>query len=148
MSNIKLKENELTGFSKLILEKLRKEENKATTICLYGVLGSGKTTFTKYLGNNLGIKENITSPTFLLIKKYNIPKKEFGFKNLYHVDAYRLESGKDLENLNINKIINNSDNLVIIEWPEKVKKILPKNCIKINFEHGKNPNKRIIKYSI
>ncbi|MBF8249749.1 MAG: hypothetical protein HW400_350 [Candidatus Levybacteria bacterium] len=107
---------------------------KGDLVCLYGDLGSGKTTFTQGLAEGLGIKQRITSPTFIIVRCYELQTPAFakasaGKQNLklfYHVDLYRVESEKDLEGLGIEEIINNKNNIVVIEWAEKLKNYLPR----------------------
>ncbi len=117
--------------------------DEATIVGLYGNLGSGKTTFTQSLAKYINIKDSITSPTFVIEKIYKIENEKF--KNLIHIDAYRLESGRELQNLDFEKIVEDKDNLIIIEWPENVKEILPENHIKIYCEFiDENTRKYII----
>lgn len=104
----------------------------AVIVGLYGDLGSGKTTFTQCVAKLFGIKEDITSPTFVIEKRYNVDNPNF--KQLIHIDAYRLESSKEARALGWNEISINSHNIVFIEWPERIEDILPKNHIKINFK--------------
>ncbi|MBU2068176.1 tRNA (adenosine(37)-N6)-threonylcarbamoyltransferase complex ATPase subunit type 1 TsaE [Patescibacteria group bacterium] len=115
-----------------ILETARKE---ALVIGLEGDLGSGKTTFIQGVAQGLGIKDKITSPTFVIMKKYN---------SFYHIDCYRIESN-DLLELGFKEIISQPGNIVMIEWAERVKDILPKNTIWIKFEYLYK-NKRRITY--
>ena len=106
---------------------------KATVVALQGELGSGKTAFAKALGKMMGINEHIVSPTFVIMKSYNIDWK--GFKKLIHVDAYRLESESELLNLGWNELVENPQHLILIEWPERVEGILPKDSRRIFFKH-------------
>jgi tRNA threonylcarbamoyladenosine biosynthesis protein TsaE len=130
-----------------ISEKNWRAESGATVILLSGDLGAGKTTFTKAVAHELGIEEEVTSPTFVIEKRYEIPllsSRRRGsmseddntevqddntetiddnnscFKNFYHIDAYRLESGKEIEDLGLREILADTANLIFIEWPEKV----------------------------
>lgn len=105
---------------------------KACVVGLYGDLGSGKTTFTKAVAKILQAKENITSPTFVIEKKYKIVHPFF--TKLVHIDAYRLESAEELKKLAWDETLANAKNIVFIEWPENVLEILPKNHMKINFK--------------
>lgn len=115
------------------LSKISDDKGKqATVVGLFGDLGSGKTTFTQALGRHLGVEEMMTSPTFVIEKIYSLDGKN-GFKKMIHIDAYRLASGKELLSLNFNKISQNPDNLILIEWPERVADILPADLVKINF---------------
>lgn len=113
-----LSEGETRKIAKSLAEKLN------GVIALTGELGAGKTTFVQGFAQGLGIKDKIISPTFVLIRQHKIPH---GIKTLYHIDLYRLEDSKDLKNLGIEEILSNSDNIVLIEWAEKIKTILPKN---------------------
>lgn len=111
-------------------------------VCLYGDLGSGKTTFVQGLAAGLGIKNRIISPTFVIVRTYDL-----GDKNFYHIDLYRTESEKDIEGLGIEEIINNKNNIVVIEWAEKLKSYLPKKRIGVHFFY-ENENKRKINFSL
>ena len=106
--------------------------NNALVVGLYGDLGSGKTTFTQAIAKIFNIKEDITSPTFVIEKMYDIDSGNF--KKLIHIDAYRLDSAKELLALDWNKTLADSRNIIFIEWPEKVLEVLPKNHAKINFK--------------
>jgi tRNA threonylcarbamoyladenosine biosynthesis protein TsaE len=116
-------------FAKEFLQSLRPQESEATVVGLYGNLGAGKTTFTQAIARELGIDQPITSPTFVIEKIYEIKHKNFA--RLVHIDAYRLESGGELQNLNFEELVSNKNNLIFIEWPENVKEILPANHIKL-----------------
>lgn len=122
----------------------------SVVVALSGDLGAGKTTFTKALAKSMGIQTDLSSPTFVIMKRYPIPKLDLAdpvildeigvfvdFDNLIHIDAYRLEEGKDLEKLNFHKLMNNSSekNIICIEWPEIVADILPDRYISIRFDH-------------
>lgn len=103
----------------------------AGILALSGKLGSGKTTFVQGYAEGLGIKDKIISPTFVLIKQYIFPKTK---KTFYHVDLYRLEYTKDLESLGLKEIISNPENIILIEWAEKAKDLLPQETIWISFK--------------
>ncbi|MCL4390482.1 MAG: tRNA (adenosine(37)-N6)-threonylcarbamoyltransferase complex ATPase subunit type 1 TsaE [Patescibacteria group bacterium] len=91
-------------------------------VCLYGDLGAGKTTFVQGMARGLGIKKRIVSPTFIIVRQY---------KKLFHIDLYRLDSAA---NLGLEEIMGESGNIVLIEWPEKIENILPKNHWEIRFK--------------
>lgn len=104
----------------------------ALLVELSGNLGAGKTTFTQHLARELKIEEKITSPTFVLMKKYPI---NFGqFKTLVHIDAYRVESSDEISILNFPELLSNPENLILLEWPEKIADILPEKKITITLE--------------
>ncbi len=110
------------------------ENKKAIVIGLEGDLGSGKTTFVQGIAKGLGIKGKITSPTFVIMKKYDF---------LYHIDCYRIKS-KDLLELDFKEIIKQSGNIVVIEWAERIKKVLPKDVIWMKFEYLDKDKRKII----
>lgn len=107
--------------------------NQATVVALEGELGAGKTTFTQVLGKLLGVEENIHSPTFVIMKVYNIDYN--WFKKLVHIDAYRLESEEELKHLGWGELVKNPENLIVIEWPEKVPNLIPTDAVRISFKH-------------
>lgn len=115
------------------LQDTHVDTSRALVIGLFGDLGSGKTTFTQILGKKLGVEEVMTSPTFVIQKNYLLAKKN-NFKNLIHIDAYRLESSEELKTLGFTEILKDPTNLILIEWPERVEGILPTNLFKINFK--------------
>ena len=104
-------------------------------ICLNGELGSGKTMFTKGFANALGISETITSPTFTIIKEY-----EEGEMPLYHMDVYRLDGMT--EGVGIEEYYR-KNGVVIIEWANTIKDILPKERLDIKF-FVVDENKRVL----
>ena len=105
----------------------------ATVIALQGELGSGKTYFAQQFGKVVGVRENMASPTFVLMKSYSIDWG--GFKKLIHIDAYRLEKDEELLNLGWSEIVKNPENIVLIEWPERVENIIPKDAKRLIFKH-------------
>lgn len=128
----------------LIRKLLENKRNKALVIGLEGELGSGKTTFVQGMAEELGIKESVTSPTFVIFKKYSI--KYNSIKYFYHIDCYRLNSEKDMLDLDFKEMINNKDNLIIIEWAEKIKNILPKGSLRLKFHHLTENEREILIY--
>lgn len=106
--------------------------DSACVVALHGDLGSGKTTFTKLFSEKLGVEENVHSPTFVIMKVYGIDYA--GFKKLIHIDAYRLEKESELLHLGWEELISEPENLILIEWPERVAGVIPENAKKINFK--------------
>ena len=129
----------------------------AIVVGLTGNLGGGKTTFLQGFAKGLGIKERILSPTFVIMKRFKIKIKDVilrgascfapckGFKNFYHIDCYRLQNPKEILDLGFRALISNPQNIVAIEWAERIKKVLPRNTIWIKFEFlGKNERRIIV----
>lgn len=108
---------------------------------LVGGLGAGKTTFTKSLIKALGSKKKVTSPTFLIMRRFVLKNK----RNVYHIDAYRI-AAYDLVHLGAEEIFK-SPNIVVVEWADRIKKMLPKDTIWINFGYGKKENERHITFN-
>ncbi len=113
---------------------------------LSGDLGSGKTTLIQFFLKALGVTEKITSPTFLIIKNYQLPITNNQFRKAYHIDCYRLKDPTELLNLDFKNIIKNEENLILIEWAEKVGELLPEGVVWIHFKHGPTEQERIINY--
>ena len=109
-----------------IAQNIESEKFPNMVICLIGDLGSGKTIFTKGFAEALGIDENITSPTFNIIKEYNNEEM-----NLYHMDLYRLEG--DVRNLGLEEYFE-KDGVVIIEWADMIEDYLPDERLEIRFK--------------
>ncbi|MFA4833751.1 MAG: tRNA (adenosine(37)-N6)-threonylcarbamoyltransferase complex ATPase subunit type 1 TsaE [Patescibacteria group bacterium] len=146
-----------------LAKKYAKTLKSGTILGLIGNLGAGKTVFIKGLAQGLGLKKNITSPTFVIMKVYPIksrstrilpkaklfdgayPIKKGKIKNLVHIDAYRLKSAGDLIAIGAGEYFNRTGTLTVIEWADKIKKVLPKRTkyVKIKILEG---NKREIKY--
>ena len=147
-------------------EALAKELKGGEIICLEGELGSGKTAFAQGMLKGLKVEGPYTSPTFLIIKHYKkeipnpksqIPNKSENYKlqitnylatpdlakpdnlqDIYHIDAYRVSSADILE-LGWEEIMKNKNNVIIIEWADRIKRIIPKSAIWFKFRlAGKN----------
>lgn len=102
------------------------QKDSAQVLALRGDLGAGKTAFVKELATLLGVVGEVTSPTFVIMKSYAIPAHAF-LKTLVHIDAYRIESDDEMHVIKFEELLADTGNLVCIEWPEKIEKILPKD---------------------
>ena len=111
--------------AKDLTRKIPKDRKQAFVIALKGDLGGGKTTFVQGLAKGLNVKDKITSPTFVICKKYN---------NFYHFDCYRIKKPKEILDLGFEEIIQDPKNIVAIEWADKIRKIIPKHALWINFK--------------
>lgn len=100
-------------------------------LCLYGDLGSGKTTFVQGFARGLGITDRLLSPTFLIVRRHNLPSEQ-GF--LYHLDLYRIESSRELEEIGLYDMVTDQSSYVLIEWAEKLGNSLPKERVDLHFE--------------
>jgi len=102
---------------------------KRDIVCLDGHLGSGKTTFVQGVAAGWGSADSVTSPTFVLVNEYRRPDGT----RLYHLDAYRLESGREAEDLDIDSMLETG--VLIIEWAGRIRDILPSEYLWISLRY-------------
>ena len=122
-----------------ILKKISERNREgALVFALSGQLGAGKTKFVQGAAEFLGIERNVTSPTFVLMKRYGLLG---AFNSFYHFDCYRLYSSKEVLDLGWEKIISNPKNIIFVEWAEKIKNILPSGTIYVTIK-DRRENKR------
>jgi len=125
-----ISENEIeTG---QLAEKMAAEAKRGDFFALRGELGAGKTTFAKYFARALGITDEVTSPTFTIMKTYSFTRKD-QVLNLVHIDAYRLENENDADGLGLQEIFNDHRNIILLEWPERIWSSVPADAKLINF---------------
>lgn len=114
-----------------------KPENEAAVLALCGDLGAGKTTFTKALATELGITEHVTSPTFVVMRRYEADdavQKASPFAQLVHIDAYRIEDIDEMRVLRFEEILAEKDTIICIEWAERIRNLLPAHTLFMNIE--------------
>ena len=149
----------------LAKEILKTKFKEAVILGLSGELGGGKTTFLQGFAKGLGVKEKILSPTFVIIKRFKIlrtrtssvrgrqdltphQKLRFGtgqgFKNFYHIDCYRIRKPKEILDMGFKKIISNPQNIVAVEWAERVKNFLPKSALILKFKFINRIKRKIV----
>lgn len=131
-NNIKEFENVV----KEILSYIKNLQQDSFAIGLIGDLGAGKTTFSKIFAKELGVDSEVQSPTFTIMKIYET--KDDKFKQIIHVDAYRIDSLLEAQNLKLTNYFNSPGSLSIIEWPENIKQILPESTIFIEILHAEH----------
>ncbi len=122
--------------------KLAKKMKGGEVLAFSGNLGAGKTKLIQGLAKGLGVPGRVNSPTFNILKMYRI-NRPGKIKAFCHIDAYRLNSGKDLTVLGIEELFGRLEVVTAIEWAEKVKEILPLKALKINIDYF-SENKRKI----
>ncbi len=123
-------------------KKLGSQLSGGEFLALTGDLGSGKTTFLQGLAQGLGVLTKVNSRTFNILKIYKT-KKGATVKNFCHIDAYRLNSARELENLGFNELLEQKDLVIALEWADKVKSILPQRRINIAIKHKTNQTREI-----
>ena len=117
---------------------------RAAILALKGDLGGGKTSFLQGFAKGLGIKQKILSPTFVLIRKLKIPGQKSEFEYFYHIDCYRVQKTREISRLGFGDMISDAGNIVAIEWGEKIKDILPRNIVRLNFSFIGKQTRKII----
>lgn len=126
----------------LLGQKLAKNITQGGCFGLVGDLGAGKTCFTKGIALGLGIKKNITSPTFVLMRVY--PAKHKHIKQLVHLDAYRLEKAVSLTAIGLDDYLNDNKTLILVEWANKVPAVIKNKKNVIKFKHLKESREIVI----
>jgi tRNA threonylcarbamoyladenosine biosynthesis protein TsaE len=119
----------------------------ARVLALTGDLGAGKTTFVQGLLRALGIKSKVLSPTFILMQSFKVltfKGRQASVSRFWHIDCYRIDHPQELKILGLAAILKDPHALVVVEWAEKIKEILPNDAIWIQFEYGKRENERAI----
>ena len=125
-------ERELSSIANKILSY-----SKSNVFIFYGDMGVGKTTFIKYLCSSLNVIDIVSSPTFSIVNEYKTKNDKF----VFHFDFYRLETEEEAFDMGYEEYFYN-DNLCFVEWPEKIKSLLPNEILKV--EMIKENEKRII----
>ncbi|PIR68373.1 tRNA (adenosine(37)-N6)-threonylcarbamoyltransferase complex ATPase subunit type 1 TsaE [Candidatus Nomurabacteria bacterium CG10_big_fil_rev_8_21_14_0_10_35_16] len=142
MKKVSKNKTETSKIAKIFIDrhlKQIKNRKEAVVVGLLGDLGVGKTTFTQAVAKHLGVSNRVSSPTFVVIKKYPIKFK--GYKFFFHIDAYRLKNEKEILVLGWNEIITQPEHIIFIEWPENVKKVIPKSSKLIHISHIENKHR-------
>jgi tRNA threonylcarbamoyladenosine biosynthesis protein TsaE len=112
--------------------------SKNKILLFYGEMGVGKTTLIKEILNQLGVKDNVSSPTFSIVNEYATKKKEL----IYHFDFYRIENEEEAMDMGIEEYFY-SNNLCLIEWPNNVENLLPLNTVSVNITMKSNQQRTI-----
>lgn len=123
-------------------EKIGNNLKSGGLICLYGDLGSGKTTFIQGLAKGLGVKKRVLSPSFILMRQYLKSNTKNQKLDFFHIDLYRIQNEKEAETLGLKELWSDPKNVIAIEWPEKIESILLEKRVNIHFEYvGENERK-------
>lgn len=111
-------------------------KQKSLVVTLQGDLGAGKTTFTQELGRILNINEPITSPTFTIMKQYELVHKNFNL--LVHIDAYRINDENEVGPLRLYEIFQRPQTIICVEWPEQIPTIIPDAAVRLKLKISKD----------
>lgn len=127
--------------------EMAKNLQAGSILCFSGDLGAGKTTLTQGILAGLGAPGPYTSPTFVIMKEYSLPKATVtGIRRVYHIDAYRVEA-KDIEHLGFEEWCSDLHGVVILEWPERVRELLPEKRIDIILNQKGEQEREIVMYT-
>ncbi|MCL4200684.1 tRNA (adenosine(37)-N6)-threonylcarbamoyltransferase complex ATPase subunit type 1 TsaE [Patescibacteria group bacterium] len=111
------------------------DAKRPRVICLWGELGSGKTTFVQGVAKGFGITTRLLSPTFIIVRHYQIPDST---RSIYHLDLYRINHEEDAAAVGFPDMIADPHAIVIVEWPERLGRLLPDNRVDIRCETHDN----------
>lgn len=117
--------NCISELKSVALQLIQYKKNK-NIICFYGEMGVGKTTFIKEICKNLLVDDNVSSPTFSIVNQYKTKQN----KIIYHFDFYRLETEEEAYDMGYEEYFFQND-LCLIEWPEKIERLIPEDIIKV-----------------
>jgi tRNA threonylcarbamoyladenosine biosynthesis protein TsaE len=127
----------------VVLEQAATVTEQAAIITLTGDLGAGKTPFTQQLAVHLGITENVVSPTFGIMKGYQLTDHPH-FDQLIHIDAYRIEDLSEVGPLRFTELFKTPRTLICLEWPENIAGILPTEKVEVEIEIGEGEERCVI----
>ena len=120
-----------------IARSLGKTLRPGMVVTLTGDLGAGKTVFTRGIAESLGVDNRVTSPTFTLINEYS------GDLNLYHMDLYRLDSIREIEDIGVEDYMY-GDGVCVIEWAEKLQGLAPSDAVNVSIRHNGTSSREIV----
>ena len=137
---------ETQEFGKTLAADLTKRGSRIPhIICLYGDLGMGKTTFVQGFAKALGITTRLLSPTFIIVRRYQLSHID---RWLYHLDLYRMHDVNDMTQLGLSEIFADTNNIVVIEWADRLGDHLPVDRLDIHFSGGTTAEERRIELNI
>lgn len=135
---------------------------RAFVVLFKGDLGAGKTTFIQSLLRELGVKKKVVSPTFALLRSYKLPvsilsprslslsfprrreSSSFAFTTAHHFDCYRIGEAKEMQELGFGELVKDPRNIILIEWPDRIKELLPREKVTVVLSYGETINERTI----
>ncbi len=119
---------------------LARELGSGGIVLLNGDLGAGKTVFSRGFARGLGITEPVSSPTYTIVQEYELP----GGGRLYHMDLYRIGDEHAALGFGVDEFLNEPGAVSLIEWPERIRGLLPDTAIRVELAH-RSENEREIR---
>jgi tRNA threonylcarbamoyladenosine biosynthesis protein TsaE len=120
--------------------RLSAELGGGTILALHGDLGAGKTVFARGFARGLGITEPVSSPTYTIIQEYKLPQDKW----FYHMDLYRIDDYRSALAFGVEEYLEDSNAYILLEWPLRIKELLPDSTRHIYIEHLSENSRRII----
>lgn len=131
----------MADFAADFANKLTPGSIGATVVALIGPLGAGKTTMVGKLLAAYGVTDPVTSPTYTIETVYKLPSGPFS--RAYHLDTYRLDGSADLAALDFESRLADPENLILIEWADRIKDVLPSDSKRISIQIEENEERVI-----
>jgi len=135
--------SDFTSVIEVVLAAASAVTGTASVVTLSGDLGAGKTTFTQQLAKHLGITEHVVSPTFGIMKSYELMDHP-QFDQLIHIDAYRIEDISEVGPLRFEELFKQPRTLICLEWPEKIESILPAEKVGVLIEIREGEERKVV----
>jgi tRNA threonylcarbamoyladenosine biosynthesis protein TsaE len=123
--------------------RLNPRKDRATIVAFSGDLGAGKTTCVQALAQEFGVKESVTSPTFILQRSYNLSNISGKYRRLVHIDAYRLTREEELQALGWEEIVQDPGTLVLVEWPERIEGRIPHDAVHVSLSYVDDDSRKL-----
>jgi tRNA threonylcarbamoyladenosine biosynthesis protein TsaE len=123
--------------------EIAKTAKPGSVFALYGLLGAGKSVFSRSFARACGVKGPIPSPTFTIVQEYKIDETIYGFKRLYHMDLYRIPDSENALAFGIDEFLDDNSAIKLIEWPERIEDILPPDTLQIKIDHLEEEKREI-----
>ena len=117
---------EIDNAAQQFLQYVSQSPLQSNIFAFFGQMGAGKTTFIKTLCSQLGVADDVNSPTFTIVNEYRAAK---GYP-IYHFDFYRINKVQEAYDIGLDEYFG-GDGLCLIEWPEKIEKVLPDDCFRV-----------------
>ncbi|MFW6074676.1 MAG: tRNA (adenosine(37)-N6)-threonylcarbamoyltransferase complex ATPase subunit type 1 TsaE [Chloroflexota bacterium] len=129
------------GFGALLGRTL----DRGSVVLVSGPIGAGKTALIQGIGHGLGVETEVRSPTFTLVVEHRAKTADGQPVNLYHVDFYRIEDGiTEVEDLGFDEYLDDPDSILVIEWPQRARGILPPEYLLVELQHIADTKRRIL----
>lgn len=139
--------NEIESVSETQTEQIAADFARKTTpgtvVAIYGELGAGKTVFARGFARGLGVTETVSSPTFTIMQEYKLDKDAKGITWFYHLDLYRIENPESALVFGVDEYLSNDNAVLLVEWAERIEKLLPKNTVRVEISHSGETTRKI-----